>query len=463
MGDMNALRAQGHVEHFGMLGVVGAIDSQTQREQLDEKKEAARRLYFGPGPECAICAGTAPRNPRLCDTCQIYDDARHVFYCRREVFRAQRDDIKDGLFHMVTLREMQDEPDCMICQQITTALHRDRNMTLDTKVINGGPYSFQHSNIHDYVQYRQGKLQCIVKEIMQPDDGSCAIRCVLYVVADSDPLRHFTSGHFDNFGRANQDRMPPEAFFGLQLVLHYSSKARRLCRVNPWDNPMFSSEPLLTQLHVCELTHGGFCGATSQGVFPDSFRLVDILRRCIVDHSKIGKDVKYVALSYPWALREQFPLLTTSSLTAFECANFLSRQNTPDVVWDAMAMCRAIGERYLWVDRLCILQDDAEKRQAQIRAMNIIYQNALVTIVAARSDRARGLPGTVERPRPSETGWHRWRDFYSVPHVIAYNFDTVIDQSLWQTRAWTFQEGFLSRRGIVVTDFQVYFVCASSI
>ena len=47
-----------------------------------------------------------------------------------------------------------------------------------------------------------------------------------------------------------------------------------------------------------------------------------------------------------------------------------------------------IGARYLWVDSLCILQDDEEEKLAQIQKMDKIYTNSLLTIVAASGTHA---------------------------------------------------------------------------
>jgi hypothetical protein len=56
--------------------------------------------------------------------------------------------------------------------------------------------------------------------------------------------------------------------------------------------------------------------------------------------------------------------------------------------------------------------------------------------------------------------YHWWRDFYFMPHLIASNADLVINKSLWNSHAWTFQERVLSRRCIIVTTHQNYFMCS---
>ncbi|KZL73950.1 HET domain-containing protein [Colletotrichum tofieldiae] len=70
----------------------------------------------------------------------------------------------------------------------------------------------------------------------------------------------------------------------------------------------------------------------------------------------------------------------------------------PEVVLDAMQLCRDINERYLWVDCLCIMEDNEEVKMLQINGMNAIYQLAEFTIVAAADGIGVGLPGASTRP-----------------------------------------------------------------
>ena len=59
-----------------------------------------------------------------------------------------------------------------------------------------------------------------------------------------------------------------------------------------------------------------------------------------------------------------------------------------------MQLVAQLEERYLWVDRLCIIQDDEAQSGRQIRAMAFIYHQAYVTIiVAAAWDCNEGFSG----------------------------------------------------------------------
>jgi Heterokaryon incompatibility protein (HET) len=61
----------------------------------------------------------------------------------------------------------------------------------------------------------------------------------------------------------------------------------------------------------------------------------------------------------------------------------LLESELPRTIADAIALCEQIGERYLWVDALCIQQDDEKDKARQIRNMGCIYRSAVLTIVNA--------------------------------------------------------------------------------
>jgi hypothetical protein len=53
-----------------------------------------------------------------------------------------------------------------------------------------------------------------------------------------------------------------------------------------------------------------------------------------------------------------------------------------------MLVCSQLSISYLWVDALCIIQDDQVERDRQIHAMSDIYRLSLLAIAAASSSHA---------------------------------------------------------------------------
>lgn len=80
----------------------------------------------------------------------------------------------------------------------------------------------------------------------------------------------------------------------------------------------------------------------------------------------------------------------------------LGDKNLPRTVADAVELASATSLKYLWVDSLCILQDDPEDVKAHVHYMDSVYQGASLTIIDAGGEKASaGLEGF-------QPGWRRW-------------------------------------------------------
>jgi hypothetical protein len=58
------------------------------------------------------------------------------------------------------------------------------------------------------------------------------------------------------------------------------------------------------------------------------------------------------------------------------------RTELPKTVNNAIDLVKAMNERYLWVDGLCLVQDDEDDVSLGIEMMNSIYHGSYFTIVA---------------------------------------------------------------------------------
>ncbi|KAK0615299.1 heterokaryon incompatibility protein-domain-containing protein [Bombardia bombarda] len=146
---------------------------------------------------------------------------------------------------------------------------------------------------------------------------------------------------------------------------------------------------------------------------------------------------------------------TKSNIDIFQVPGAFSVANSdviiPKTIRHAMELVKLLGERYLWVDRLCICQDDEDAKGPQIDIMGDIYNNALVTLIAANGWDAdhglRGIKGITE-PR-------------NLPPNAGDEYFKAIDpqSSVWYSRGWTFQEAFFSRRKLVFYYQTVIWEC----
>ncbi|KAL1948611.1 hypothetical protein VTO73DRAFT_10417 [Trametes versicolor] len=71
----------------------------------------------------------------------------------------------------------------------------------------------------------------------------------------------------------------------------------------------------------------------------------------------------------------------------------------PQTVRDAISVTYALGFQFLWVDALCIIQDDDADRRHEIGRMHDIYRHAHITIIAASAENVRRGFLHVKRPR----------------------------------------------------------------
>ncbi|KAK4169710.1 heterokaryon incompatibility protein-domain-containing protein, partial [Cladorrhinum sp. PSN259] len=220
-------------------------------------------------------------------------------------------------------------------------------------------------------------------------------------------------------------------------------------------------------LASCEQNHTAcrHAGANDQSPAADIF-LINVQEECLEPGTTSNR---YFALSYVWGDASKFYQTQDEDVVALRQPGSLAHSanlfNVPETVRDAMTLTKQLGEKYLWVDALCIIQDNSGHRTKQLRMMDRIYRHALMTVVAMSAQDARsGLPGigtsgTCPRKRimPIES-IQAFEAGYSLT-IEPPELGQVIHWSTWSTRAWTFQEQFLSRRCLYLSDWQAYFKC----
>ncbi|KAF5539808.1 tol [Fusarium phyllophilum] len=219
----------------------------------------------------------------------------------------------------------------------------------------------------------------------------------------------------------------------------------------------------------CEDQHGEECQrpkwlSDSDTEWPERCRVIDVKEHRIVD---LLPTMRYVALSYVWGSSEKARQsrferrLTRENLSRLQQPNSLSEIYLPQAIKDAMHVTEQVGERFLWVDALCIVQDDPADLGRQTARMDLIYSKALFTILAAcGEDSTSGLARLPSNPRDvfqrqvkvSSSGLH-------IMPLVTLSEEDTLQFSTWNTRGWTFQERLLSRRSLIFTNKQVYWCC----
>ncbi|KFY27548.1 hypothetical protein V493_03429 [Pseudogymnoascus sp. VKM F-4281 (FW-2241)] len=215
-------------------------------------------------------------------------------------------------------------------------------------------------------------------------------------------------------------------------------------------------------LSNCESRHGGKCEGTRAAVpsgIIDSQLLIDVNKGCLV---QAGANDRYIALSYVWGKVNMLQTMTTNLVRLQQNGALADLSDQiPTAIKNAMQLVSNFGEKYLWVDALCIVQDGQEK-QTQISQMDKIYGRATLTIVALAGDDANaGLPGIGTTSRTV----NQYSEIIQGLCLVAKSpeLSGLLWASRWESRAWTFQERILSRRLLYFTEAQIYFQCRSCI
>ncbi|KAB8211860.1 heterokaryon incompatibility protein-domain-containing protein [Aspergillus parasiticus] len=202
-------------------------------------------------------------------------------------------------------------------------------------------------------------------------------------------------------------------------------------------------------------------------------RLIDVGTEASGDLVKLvemGGEIRghYVTLSYCWG--GDSSLATTRSNVASRKEG-IRLHDLPQTFHDAILMTRALHIRYLWIDRLCIYQDDSQDWEKESVNMGSIYANAYLCLSAASAaSSTEGLVPT-RKARPS----------VRLPHT-SHNCQGYIEACLlpiwpemskteglqWRDeplfrRAWAFQERLFSHRNLLFASDRVYFACDTSI
>lgn len=190
--------------------------------------------------------------------------------------------------------------------------------------------------------------------------------------------------------------------------------------------------------------------------------LIDTANECLVPGTDISD---FVTLSYRWGDSAAFRLNRDLLPTLLKPGSLSLDQlgaKLPPGIRHAMQLVREIEERYLWVDSVCIVQDDKTHSTEQLRLMGAIYSSAILTIVASDGDATEGILG-LKGSSPS-------REFKQEVIPVFENEKAIVRQlpvlnrlsgcSVYFDRGWTFQEFYLSKRRLIFANNQLQWSCS---
>ncbi|KXH36815.1 serine/threonine protein kinase-44 [Colletotrichum salicis] len=221
---------------------------------------------------------------------------------------------------------------------------------------------------------------------------------------------------------------------------------------------------LSTWMRVCDDTHD--CSPTSNDTFLPT-RVIDVrsegsesCQLLCADRGQTNPG-KYLALSHRWGAPDQHKKFCTLKENLGSFKEDIKITELPQTFQDAIKVTRSLGIGYLWIDSLCIVQDDPRDWERESRLMEQVYSSAYATLAASC---ASGTEDGFLRSRPGRrcVTLESDRGSYYVCESVD-DFGRDIEQGELNKRAWILQERALSRRTIYFSENQTYWECGRGV
>jgi hypothetical protein len=209
----------------------------------------------------------------------------------------------------------------------------------------------------------------------------------------------------------------------------------------------------------CLSSHGAKC-ENPMRIWPTRPAwLIDIENKCVVP-GQTG--TAFVALSYRWGEDSGFRV-HTNTMSKLQKPNALDSpeisEHLPPIIRHAMYLTSVIGERFLWVDALCIVHGGHTATADQLNNTGAIYASAVVTIIAADGDSHDGLLGLrdISAPRKLEQTVIPFGE----EKIVVRNTDifSMGNGTPYYHRGWTYQEYKMSTRRILFNRKELHWEC----
>jgi hypothetical protein len=176
-----------------------------------------------------------------------------------------------------------------------------------------------------------------------------------------------------------------------------------------------------------------------------------------------GRQEQYVALSYCWGPNKH---LCTKKENIRDMEKSIPVELLPQTIKDAFLVARSVGVRYIWIDALCIIQDDNEEWDIEAKRMGAIYANSYFTIAATCAEqsedgflRPRMLKKVAISLRVDSASKVDGNIYFRNRSDFLHDHKAYVLESPLLRRAWVLQETLLSRRTVHFTSKQIYWEC----
>lgn len=206
-------------------------------------------------------------------------------------------------------------------------------------------------------------------------------------------------------------------------------------------------------------------------------RLIDVANDTIrlietKDSICASNDRRYVSLSHCWG---KIQIIRTLSENLDDHKDHIDPSTLSKTFREAIHVTRKLGFRYIWIDSLCIIQDNKSDWETEAATMCDVYRNAVFKIAAASA------PGGNVGCFHARDGLAQWPFLVKLPYSLASKSEngtaaspkSLVFTSYGRTqpfmvepplygRSWVLQEQLLSPRMLIFDGPQLRWECNTS-
>ncbi|KAK2016920.1 HET-domain-containing protein [Colletotrichum eremochloae] len=189
-------------------------------------------------------------------------------------------------------------------------------------------------------------------------------------------------------------------------------------------------------------------------------------RACVRSSEEISSSslngVKYLTLSHRWGDAVSTEL-TWANIDEFRKQIPIS--SLSNTFKDAILITRCLGFRYLWIDSVCINQDDPVEKASEISRMHSIYKNSQLNLSATVGETGLIFPRNPLSVLPvlrkkNTTKFHAFKPAVEEYLMVSAGpWETFVDLGPLNDRAWVLQERLLAPRVLHCCYNMVYWEC----
>lgn len=216
-----------------------------------------------------------------------------------------------------------------------------------------------------------------------------------------------------------------------------------------------------------EHTGGTFLPTRLLDLFPVPAHTAGCIR--LVESIHLERGIRYAALSYCWGDVE--PTVRTTQANLDRHQQNIMFSVLPQCLRDAVTVACGLEIRYLWIDALCIIQDNGDDWARESATMWQLFHNAYVTIAAAASESfdegfLTRRPETFDMNissalNPQAVGKFELSTISNLErwNMRDHQLPADLQACKWDTRGWVWQEQKLSKRLLVFGKQMIHFKC----